>query len=39
MEQVPSKPISFPLVMGDDYLDNLLKEMREEATIESIDAK
>lgn len=32
-----AKPISFPLVMGDDYLDNLLKEMREEATIQSIE--
>jgi len=27
----PSKPISFPLIMGDDQLDNLLKEMRDDA--------
>jgi hypothetical protein len=27
----PSKPISFPLIMGDDQFDNLLKEMRDDA--------
>lgn len=35
VEEVPSKPITFPLVMGDDYLDDLLKEMRQEAVAET----
>lgn len=30
-----AQPIAFPLVMGDDYLDNLLKEMRDDALRES----
>lgn len=29
------QPIAFPLVMGDDYLDNLLKEMRDDALREN----
>ena len=27
----PQKPITFPLVQGDDYLDELLREMRQDA--------